>query len=81
MGSKWSKDDALIWLSGSALVLCFLMVAGLVLVIVVQGLDRFWLQDLTRYVLRDGRIILGHETSVQAYVPPTPRVSVPWRTD
>ena len=63
MGSKWSKDDALIWLSGGGLVLCFLMVAGLVLVVFVHGLDRFWPQDLTRYALRDGSIILGHETS------------------
>lgn len=63
MGSKWSKDDALIWLSGGALALGFLMVAGLILVIVVHGLDRFWPQDLTRYVLRDGRVILGHEAS------------------
>lgn len=70
MGSKWSKDDALIWLSGSGLVLCFLMVAGLVLVVFVYGLDRFWPQDLTRYMLRDGSIILGHETS-RAGVPTT----------
>ena len=63
MGSKWSKDDALTWLSGGALVLGFLMVAGLILVIVVHGLGLFWPQELTRYVLRDGRAVLGHETS------------------
>ena len=63
MGSKWSKDDALIWLSGGALVLGFLMVAGLILVIVVHGLGRFWPQELTRYVMHDGRVVLGHETS------------------
>ena len=63
MGSKWSKDDALIWLSGGALVVGLLMAAGLILVIVVHGLGGFWPQELTRYVMRDGRIILGHETS------------------
>lgn len=63
MGPKWSKDDALTWLSGGALVLGFLMVAGLILVIAVHGLGLFWPQELTRYVLRDGRIVLGHETS------------------
>lgn len=63
MGFKWSKDDALIWMSGGALVLGFLMVAGLILVIVVHGLGVFWPQELTRYALRDGRIVLGHETS------------------
>ncbi len=63
MGSKWSKDDALIWLSGGGLVLGCLMVAGLFLVIVVHGLDRFWPQDLTRYTLRDGGVVLGHEAS------------------
>lgn len=63
MGSKWSKDDALIWLSGGALVVGFLMAAGLILVIVVHGLGGFWPQELTRYVMRDGRVVLGHETS------------------
>ena len=63
MGSKWSKDDALIWLSGGGLVLGCLMVAGLILVIVVHGLDRFWPLDLTQYTLRDGGVILGHEAS------------------
>ncbi len=63
MGSRWSKDDALIWLSGGALVLGFLMVAGLILVILVHGLGLFWPQELTRYVMRDGRIVLGYETS------------------
>ncbi len=63
MGSKWSKDDALIWLSGGGLVLGCLMVAGLFLVIVVHGLDRFWPQDLTRYTLHDGGVVLGHEAS------------------
>lgn len=63
MNSKWSKDDVLIWMSGGALVLGFLMIAGLILVIVVHGLGGFWPRELTRYVLRDGRIVLGHETS------------------
>ncbi|MCY3554429.1 MAG: phosphate ABC transporter permease PstA [Gemmatimonadetes bacterium] len=63
MVSKWSKDDALIWMSGGALILGFLMVAGLILVIVVHGLGGFWPQELTRYVLRDGRVVLGQETS------------------
>lgn len=63
MGSKWSKDDALICMSGGALVLGFLMVAGLILVIVVHGLGGFWPRELTRFELRDGRVVLGHETS------------------
>lgn len=63
MSPKWSKDDALIWLSGGALVLGFLMVAGLLLVIAVHGLGVFWPQELTRYVMHDGRIVLGQETS------------------
>ena len=63
MGTKWSKDDALIWMSGGALVLGFLMVAGLILVIVVHGLGGFWPRELTRYAMYDGRIVLGQETS------------------
>ena len=80
MSSKWSKDDALIWLSGGALVLGFLMVAGLILVIVVHGLGGFWPQELTRYVLRDGRVVLGHETSRVSVRTTGFAGNVPWRT-
>ncbi len=62
MRLKWSGDDALVWLSGGTLAVIFLLVAGLVLVIAVHGLGFFWPQDLTRYVLRDGRIVMGQET-------------------
>ncbi len=63
MRSRWSKDEAMIWLSGGTLAVGFLMVSGLMLMIAVHGLGLFWPQDLTRHVLRDGEIILGQETS------------------
>lgn len=61
MRSKWSGDDALVWLSGGTLAVVFLLVAGLMLIIAVHGLGPFWPDDLTRYVLRDGRIVMGQE--------------------
>ena len=61
MRTKWSGDDALVWLSGGTLAVIFLMVAGLMLMIAVHGLGFFWPHELTRYVLRDGRIIMGQE--------------------
>ncbi len=63
MHSRWTKDDALIWLSGGTLVVGFLMVAGLMLMIAFHGLGFFWPQDLVRYALRDGRVFLGQEIS------------------
>ena len=63
MHSRWTKDDALIWLSGGTLVVGFLMIAGLMLMIAVHGLGFFWPQDLVRYALRDGRVFLGQEIS------------------
>ena len=53
------SGDPFIWLAGSALALCLLMIAGLVLVVVVNGLGFFWPSDLERLELRDGSAYLG----------------------
>ena len=45
----------MIWLTGSALGICILMIAGLIGVILVNGLCFFWPQPLERLTLQDGR--------------------------
>ncbi len=54
------KSGALfIWLCGGALALSLLMIGGLLLLILVNGMGYFWPKDLVQYTLADGRMILG----------------------
>lgn len=53
------SGEPLVWLTGSALALSILMVAGLVVLVLVNGLGFFWPADLERLELKDGRKVLG----------------------
>jgi phosphate transport system permease protein len=54
------SGEPYIWLTGGALAFCLFMVAGMVLLISVNGLRVFWPASLARFTLGDGRVILGH---------------------
>ena len=45
------SGDPFVWLAGSALVLCLLIIAGLVGVVLFNGLGFFWARDLVRVEL------------------------------
>ena len=49
----------MIWLTGSALGICMLMIAGLILVILTNGLSFFWPKTLEQVKLQDGTVLLG----------------------
>ena len=53
------SGDPFIWLAGSALALCLVMIGGLVLVVVRNGLGFFWPSDLERLDLADGQVLLA----------------------
>ena len=53
------SGDPFIWLAGSGLALCLLMIAGLVAVVLVNGLGFFWPGRLERLELADGRAFLA----------------------
>ena len=53
------SGDPFVWLAGSGLALCLLMVAGLVAVVLVNGLGFFWPGRLERLELADGRVFLA----------------------
>lgn len=53
------SGDPFVWLAGSGLALCLLMVAGLVTVVLVNGLGFFWPAPLERLELADGRAFLA----------------------
>jgi phosphate transport system permease protein len=56
---SFQRGEHLIWLTGSALAACLLMIAGLVVVILTNGLGFFWPSAITRVTLKDGSVFLG----------------------
>jgi phosphate transport system permease protein len=59
MRKLWKSGDPFIWLTGGALAFSLIMVAGLVSLILWNGLGFFWPTDVTRLSLADSTIIMG----------------------
>jgi len=53
------KGEPMIWLTGSGLAICLLMISGLVVLVGAKGLDIFWPRELTRIRTSDGKAVLG----------------------
>ncbi len=74
MKTFWKSGEPFVWLTGGALAFALIMVAGLVLLILVNGLGFFWPKDVVRLTRTDGRVILGEvdarETIPQPGAPP-----------
>ena len=51
--------EPMVWLTGSALVLCLLMIAILASLVVVNGLRTFWPGDIDRVTLQSGEVVMG----------------------
>jgi phosphate transport system permease protein len=62
------RGEHLVWFTGSALGVCLLMIGGLVLVILVNGLGFFWPRPLVEVTLKDGSVFLG-ELSAREPIP------------
>jgi phosphate transport system permease protein len=71
-----SRGEHMIWFTGSALGVSLLMIAGLVFVILTNGLGFFWPSRLERLTLRDGSVFLGEISGRQA-IPDPGSTSVP----
>ena len=78
--SFWRNGEPHIWLTGGGLAICLLMVGGMVMLIVVNGLGVFWPTRLIQFALRDGRVVLGQvmerEPSPQETGAPSYRIKV-----
>lgn len=77
MKKFWTNGDSLIWLTGGALALSLLMVVGLVLLVIVNGMGFFWPGDLARTKLKDGRTLLGPVTAREAIPQPDAPAGTP----
>ena len=59
MSGFWRSGDPFVWLAGAMLGVSLLMVAGLVILILVNGLGYFWPRSVERFSLADGSVVLG----------------------
>ena len=55
----WRSGEPFVWLTGGALAMALLLVAGLIGLILVNGLGHFWPASLARLVLTDGTRLTG----------------------
>jgi phosphate transport system permease protein len=55
----WKSGEPFIWLTGGALSFALVMVCGLVLLILVNGLGFFWPHDVLHLTLQDGSTVMG----------------------
>jgi phosphate transport system permease protein len=60
------RGEPMIWLTGSALGICILMISGLILVILTNGLSFFWPKGLEQVTLKDGGVLLGERVAREA---------------
>ncbi len=70
IGTGWRRGDPYVWLAGSGLGACLLLVGALLVVIAVNGLGFFWPGRLVELTLEDGEVLLGE--LVEREVVPAP---------
>jgi phosphate transport system permease protein len=66
IAKAFKRGEPMIWFTGSALGLCILMIVGLVVVILVNGLSFFWPKPLDLVTLKDGTAFLGEVVNREA---------------
>ena len=84
MNKVWRSGEPFIWLTGGALALSLIMVAGLVVLVLVNGLGFFWPQDIVLLTLTDGKQVMGQvaerekipQPGAPAGTPPKARIKV-----
>ncbi|MBI3393167.1 MAG: phosphate ABC transporter, permease protein PstA, partial [Nitrospirae bacterium] len=59
MNRFWKSGDPFIWLTAGGLAFSLLMVAGLILLILANGLGFFWPNDVVLLVLDDKTAVMG----------------------
>ncbi|MDQ3069447.1 MAG: phosphate ABC transporter permease PstA [Acidobacteriota bacterium] len=57
------RGEPAIWLAGSGLGICLLLIAGMIALILTKGLGFFWPGPLEQLTLNDGSVVLGEVTA------------------
>jgi phosphate transport system permease protein len=58
-GGPWRGGEPFVWLTGGALAVALVLVAGLVGLVLVNGLGFFWPRGILRATLADGTVVTG----------------------
>lgn len=67
-GTILARGEPMLWLSGSALVLCTAMIAILLGWVAMKGFSTFWPDPITRYTLADGTAAMGEVSRDEEFV-------------
>ena len=67
------RGDSAIWLAGSGLAVCLIMIGGMIALILSYGLGFFWPKPLTELKLTDDTVLMGEVTNRE----PIPRPGTP----
>jgi phosphate transport system permease protein len=70
MKNFWKSGDPFIWLTGGALAIALIMVAGLLSLIVVSGMGFFWPGNVSQLTLADGEVVIGQVVEREAIPQP-----------
>ena len=62
-----AEGEPMVWLAGGALAFCLAMIASLLALILVQGLQTFWPARIVRFQLADGRAVMGEIAVTESY--------------
>jgi len=54
-----ASGDLFVWASGAGLAIALMMVVGLLVLIVVNGMGFFWVGDIVELTLKDGKRVMG----------------------
>ena len=57
------RGDSAMWLAGSGLGICLLMIGGMIVLILSKGFGFFWPLPIEQITLRDGTVLLGELTA------------------
>ncbi|HSE84086.1 MAG TPA: phosphate ABC transporter permease PstA [Thermodesulfobacteriota bacterium] len=79
MKNFWKSGDPFVWLTGGALIFSLLMIAGLIFLIMVNGLGFFWPSDIARVTLKDGNKLLGEVADREKIPQPGAPIETPER--
>src|SRR5437016_1214321 len=58
-----------LWLTGGALTVCAFMIVGLLVLIVLQGVQTFWPSPVVQVTTFDGHSYMGEVTRTETYQP------------
>jgi phosphate transport system permease protein len=66
----FERGDAAIWFTASGLGIALLMILGMIVLILVNGLGFFWPRPLDRVTLHDGTVLMGEVVAREAIPQP-----------